>query len=47
LSIYFKSPKSFTGEDVVEFQCHGGAVIRHRDFRECQYIMGQEITQRL
>jgi len=25
--IYFKSPKSFTGEDVVEFQCHGGAVV--------------------
>jgi len=22
--IYFKSPYSFTGEDVVEFQCHGG-----------------------
>ena len=25
--VYFKGPKSFTGEDVVEFQCHGGAVI--------------------
>jgi len=25
--IYFKSPKSFTGEDVVEFQCHGGTVV--------------------
>ncbi len=24
LIIYFKAPKSFTGEDVVEFQCHGG-----------------------
>ena len=25
--IYFKSPNSFTGEDIVEFQCHGGIVI--------------------
>ena len=25
--IYFKSPNSFTGEDVVEFQCHGGVVV--------------------
>jgi tRNA modification GTPase len=24
LVIYFPSPRSFTGEDVVEFQCHGG-----------------------
>jgi tRNA modification GTPase len=25
--IYFKNPKSFTGEDVIEFQCHGGFII--------------------
>ncbi|NPA28511.1 MAG: tRNA uridine-5-carboxymethylaminomethyl(34) synthesis GTPase MnmE [Epsilonproteobacteria bacterium] len=25
--IYFKAPNSFTGEDIVEFQCHGGIVI--------------------
>jgi tRNA modification GTPase len=25
--IYFKSPKSFTGEDIVEFQCHGGYIV--------------------
>ncbi|WP_281950906.1 tRNA uridine-5-carboxymethylaminomethyl(34) synthesis GTPase MnmE [Nitrosophilus kaiyonis] len=25
--IYFKAPFSFTGEDIVEFQCHGGIVI--------------------
>lgn len=29
LCVYFKSPKSFTGEDVVEFQCHGGLAITH------------------
>lgn len=27
VSIYFEGPKSFTGEDVVEFQCHGGVVV--------------------
>ena len=27
LVIYFKAPHSFTGEDVVEFQCHGGYAI--------------------
>ncbi len=27
VSIYFEGPKSFTGEDVVEFQCHGGMVV--------------------
>ncbi|MBN2826090.1 MAG: tRNA uridine-5-carboxymethylaminomethyl(34) synthesis GTPase MnmE [Campylobacterales bacterium] len=25
--IYFQAPFSFTGEDIVEFQCHGGLVI--------------------
>tara|TARA_B110000046_G_C13010403_1_gene406400 strand:+ start:399 stop:1739 length:1341 start_codon:yes stop_codon:yes gene_type:complete len=27
LLIYFKNPNSFTGEDIVEFQCHGGVAI--------------------
>ncbi len=27
LLIYFKNPYSFTGEDIVEFQCHGGITI--------------------
>lgn len=27
LVIYFKAPFSFTGEDVIEFQCHGGVAI--------------------
>lgn len=27
LLVYFKAPFSYTGEDVVEFQCHGGVVI--------------------
>lgn len=27
MAVYFKSPYSYTGEDVVEFQCHGGVLI--------------------
>lgn len=27
LCVYFKAPKSFTGEDIVEFHCHGGVNI--------------------
>ena len=27
LVLYFKAPFSFTGEDIVEFQCHGGVAI--------------------
>jgi len=25
--IYFKNPHSFTGEDIIEFQCHGGFIV--------------------
>lgn len=27
MCVYFRAPKSFTGEDTVEFHCHGGAQI--------------------
>lgn len=27
LMVYFKAPHSYTGEDIVEFQCHGGVVL--------------------
>lgn len=27
MCVYFKSPRSFTGEDCVEFHCHGGVAI--------------------
>ena len=33
--IFFKSPRSYTGEDVVEFQCHGGAVTPRRVLAAC------------
>ena len=35
LLIYFKNPHSFTGEDIVEFQCHGGSVIANMIIVEC------------
>ena len=31
----FKSPHSYTGEDVVEFQCHGGTVTPRRVLEAC------------
>ena len=31
----FKAPRSYTGEDVVEFQCHGGAVTPRRVLAAC------------
>jgi len=27
IMIYFAAPNSFTGEEIVEFQCHGGMVV--------------------
>jgi len=35
LLIYFKNPHSFTGEDVVEFQCHGGIAITNLVLDSC------------
>ena len=32
---YFKAPKSFTGEDVVEFHCHGGVQIARGILKKC------------
>ena len=33
--LFFKAPRSYTGEDVVEFQCHGGAVTPRRVLAAC------------
>jgi tRNA modification GTPase len=35
IGIYFQGPKSFTGEDVVEFQCHGGMIVAESVLRAC------------
>ena len=33
--VYFKAPHSYTGEDVVEFQVHGGVMILNEVVKEC------------
>ncbi|WP_304544298.1 tRNA uridine-5-carboxymethylaminomethyl(34) synthesis GTPase MnmE [Sulfurimonas microaerophilic] len=33
--IYFKNPHSFTGEDVVEIQCHGGYIVAQSILQSC------------
>ena len=33
--VYFKSPHSYTGEDVVEFQCHGSLVVSQKVLSQC------------
>lgn len=35
MCVVFKAPKSYTGEDMVEFQCHGGTQISSGIMREC------------
>ncbi len=35
MCVVFKAPKSYTGEDMVEFQCHGGTKIASGIFKEC------------
>jgi len=33
--IYFKAPFSYSGEDVIEFQCHGGEIVASLIIEEC------------
>ena len=35
--IYFVSPNSFTGEDIIEFQSHGGLIIAQEIIETCLY----------
>ena len=35
LCVVFKAPFTYTGEDLVEFQCHGGSQIANGIMREC------------
>lgn len=35
MCVVFKAPKSYTGEDMVEFQCHGGTQISSGVMKEC------------
>lgn len=35
LAVYFKAPHSYTGEDLVEFQCHGGIRLVNELLKKC------------
>ncbi|WP_104749431.1 tRNA uridine-5-carboxymethylaminomethyl(34) synthesis GTPase MnmE [Helicobacter cynogastricus] len=35
LALYFKAPHSYTGEDVVEIQCHGGVMVAKLILQAC------------
>ena len=37
-AVFFKNPKSFTGEDVVEFQVHGGTIIAEKIIEKCKKL---------
>lgn len=43
--IAFKGPNSYTGEDVVEFQCHGGTVAPRRVLEAC-FAAGARLARR-
>lgn len=45
MCVYFRAPKSFTGEDTVEFHCHGGNEIA-RGVLEKTYELGARPAQR-
>lgn len=36
--VYFKAPKSFTGEDVVELHCHGGVQLARGVLKKCLFL---------
>jgi tRNA modification GTPase len=38
ISIYFKAPYSFTGEDVIEIQCHGSPVVVDTIIKEACFL---------
>jgi tRNA modification GTPase len=49
--IYFKAPFSFTGEDIVEFQCHGGTALTQLVIKEiiksgARYATAGEFSKR-
>ena len=40
--IYFKAPHSFNGEDIVEFQCHGGIALQKKIVALCKHFGARE-----
>ena len=45
LVLSFKAPRSYTGEDTVEFQCHGGGVTPRRVLEAC-FAAGARLARR-
>ena len=45
VTLAFKTPHSYTGEDVVEFQCHGGSVTPRRVLEAC-FASGARLARR-
>jgi len=48
LVVYFQNPQSFTGEDIVEFQCHGGIVVAQEilaDLSWCEIGRARRVQQ--
>ena len=43
--VYFKAPKSFTGEDVIELHCHGGVQIARGILKKC-ITLGARLAER-
>ncbi|MBE6449325.1 MAG: tRNA uridine-5-carboxymethylaminomethyl(34) synthesis GTPase MnmE [Alphaproteobacteria bacterium] len=52
ITLYFQNPNSFTGEDVLEIQCHGSRAVIHKilqilsDFKNCRLAEAGEFTRR-
>ena len=44
LVVYFKAPNSYTGEDIVEIQCHGGYFIAQEVIKLCK-ILGARMAE--
>ena len=42
--LYFQAPRSFTGEEIIEFQCHGGQVIA-QEILETTVAYGARLAQ--
>lgn len=43
--VYFKAPRTFTGEDIVEFHCHGGVQIARGILKKC-LTLGARLAER-
>ncbi len=45
MAVYFKGPKSYTGEDMIEFHCHGGIAITQGLLKRTFYLGSEPATR--